>query len=550
MDNFSEQCIITSARQNDFRIPTVDPLQTRSRFADIISAIARTRRLMILCGDAASHGAEMPSLDTPVPVNYDGVTRKLSVRNLLKECSPVHVRPEELQTSKLAAYNRAMTDRRAAARRAPDNMFLRYLGLLHDKGHLVTCVTTSFDGFEAEVRDGISDKIVEMYGSNKTLRCSTRGCSGLSSEETMALDAQMFAEGVAPCRNCTSKYTKTSKARRTGTEATRTLRPALQDTLTVSMEIGDGRTQLVRAAESCQLLLIVGAPWKTPELAQLTNDLSSAVREKYGGVILIDAEQPEGRLTCESIDLQLPCEVEAVLEQLVQAIQQLHHESEEDATLAGEGDFWFEVLNNDLAQHVVPPEAPYSGKACFLCACTIQDYLVNCTKCPVVLCHRREPDDPLEAPDVGGLVSKQLADLQLQGEGDRELTAGSSTDQELDLNPYDEGCVGFNAFDFRHSRPSIEEAKAEFVCDDCWDYADLGMYPHHVRGRRQEREERADWPPPRLALLVYYVEQFWPHAKHICKRVADFWKQCGYQCVVEPVKLEHIAEKTVVFKDL
>ncbi|KAG8720297.1 hypothetical protein FRC09_009790 [Ceratobasidium sp. 395] len=543
MDSFSEQCIITSASQNDFRIPTVDPLEAQSRFADIVSAIARTRRLMILCGDAASHGAEMPSLDTPVPVNHDGMTRKLSVRNLLKECSPAHVRPEELQASKLSAYNRAMTDRRAAARRAPDNMFLRYLGLLHDKGHLVTCVTTSFDGFEADVRDGISDKIVELYGSNKTLRCSTRACSGLTSEETMALDERMLAEGTAP-------YTKTSKARRTGTEATRALRPALQDTLTVSMEIGDGRTQLVQAAESCQLLLIVGAPWRTPELAQLTSDLSSAVREKYGGVILIDDERPAARLTCESIDLQLPCEVEIVLSQLVQSIQQPRPESQEDETLAGEGDFWFEVLNNELARHVVPPLAPYSGKTCLLCSCTIQDYLVDCTKCSVVLCHRREPDDPLKAPDVGGLVSEQLADLHLQGDGDGKVKAGTSAGIDLDMNPYDEGCVGFNAFDFRDSRPSIEEAKAEFVCDECWDYADLGLYPHQMRARRQEREERADRPPPRLAVVVYYVEQFWPQAKHICKRVAEFWRQCGYQCTVEPVKLEHISEKKVVFKDL
>ncbi|KAG8795540.1 hypothetical protein FRC12_012979 [Ceratobasidium sp. 428] len=229
MNNFPEQSIITSGSQSDFRIPTIDPLETRSRFADIISAIARTRKVMVLCGDVASRGAQLPvsfytaylhqrfrpptdtsiglskSLDTLVPVNYDGVTRKLSVRNLLKECSPAHVRPEDLHTGKLAAYNRALTSRRIASRQAPSNLFLQYLGLLHDRGHLVTCVTTSFDGFEAEVREGIAKKIVALYGSNRTLRCSTRGCPGLSATETMALDEPMSAEGVAPCKSCTSK---------------------------------------------------------------------------------------------------------------------------------------------------------------------------------------------------------------------------------------------------------------------------------------------------------------------------------------------------------
>ncbi|KAG8795541.1 hypothetical protein FRC12_012980 [Ceratobasidium sp. 428] len=328
------------------------------------------------------------------------------------------------------------------------------------------------------------------------------------------------------------------------------------------MEVGDGRTQLVRAAESSQLLLIIGAPPKTPELMQLTNDLSSAIREKYGGVILIDSEQPQARQTCESIDLQLPCEVEVVLKQLVRAILQPNRESEEDETLAGEGDFWFEVLNNDLARHVVPPAPPYLGDACCLCSCTIKDYLTKCTKCSAFLCHRREPDDPLkvsevgepidltEVSDVGELVSEQLEDLHLRGDDGQQAAAESSEKEELDLNSYDEGCVGFNAFEFRSSRPSIEEAKAEFVCDGCWDYASCGIYPHQMRARRQKREEGVDRPRPRLAFLVFYVEQFWPHAKHICKRMADFWKLNGYQCHVEPVKLEHLAEKTVLFKDL
>jgi hypothetical protein len=57
----------------------------------------------------------------------------------------------------------------------------------------------------------------------------------------------------------------------------------------------------------------------------------------------------------------------------------------------------------------------------------------------------------------------------------------------------------------------------------------LPCFKHYVRPIAREKPEPVDRPWPRLALLVYYVEQFWPQTKHLCALVSSLWKQMGWQ---------------------
>jgi NAD-dependent SIR2 family protein deacetylase len=146
----------------------------------------------------------------PVLVQYEAESRRQSLYSLLKECSPAHVRPEELPSSKLAAYNSAMAQRRVAARQADRNLFLDFLVRIFKEDRLMTCMTTSFDGLEARSCDGHSDKVVMLYGDNRILRCCTRMCQFMSEEETKSLDEEMCSTGLVLCKGCTQKSAYTA----------------------------------------------------------------------------------------------------------------------------------------------------------------------------------------------------------------------------------------------------------------------------------------------------------------------------------------------------
>ncbi|KAB5589098.1 Hydrocephalus-inducing protein [Ceratobasidium theobromae] len=528
------QNIVSSSTRPSDRLRPINPQKHPSRFLEIISAIAQTESMIILSGDVALSNTGLLPLDVPIPINHSQADpRHITLNSLLRDCDPSIVRPENLPASKLALLNSTMAHRRILARRAKSNTFLDFLKRISDENRLKFCVTTSFDGLEAESTASLADKAIMLRGDNRVLRCCSRGCETMSVEGTKLLDMIMSNSGTALCPGCIKKNVKTAKARRTGNDATRALRPAVQDSVTQSMMLSEEVGLLQQAAGTCQLLLIVGTPLKSAELLQLARDLASAIHQAYGAVILIDSEVIQGSNQYDHIDIHLQCDIQEGLGQVMQEMNRSPvNLNITTSRQADDNDLWFNAINNEIPRRVVPQEDSYLGPVCFHCSCGIRDYLVQCKNCRVNFCYRRIEENSLE--------ETRVAQQPLDGE---------QSDREDDF-PFYEACIVFNMFSRNLPPPSLSQAKDDFVCFNCWDHSKLGHYPHFVRPIAREKIESTDLPWPRLALLVYYIDQFWPQAKHFCTAISSLWKQMGWQCVIEPVKLEHINEKEKVFVDL
>ncbi|KAB5587610.1 Hydrocephalus-inducing protein [Ceratobasidium theobromae] len=487
------QNIVSSSTCPSDRLRPINPRKHPSRFSEIVSAIARTESMIILSGDVALSNAGLLPLDTSIPVPNDQAdTRRVTLSNLLRDCDPSTVRPEEVPASKLALLNSAMAYRRILARKAKSNTFLDFLKRMSDEDRLMFCVTTSFDGLEAESATGLADKVIMLRGDNRVLRCCSRGCETMSIDETMLLDMAMSNLGTVLCPGCSKKNVKTAKARRTGNDATRALRPAVQDSITQSMMLSDEVALLHQAAATCQLLLIVGAPPRSAELLQLARDLASAIHEAYGAVILIDTEAIQGSNQYEHIDIHLQCDIQEGISQVLQEMDLLPvNPNATTSHQADDSDLWFNAINNEIPRQVVPQESTYLGPAHF--------------------CYRRVDENHLEEAAIK----------------EHPLDEGQSSEE--DDFPFYEACIVFNMFSRDLSPPSVSQAKDDFVCFNCWDHSKKGLYPHFVRPVARDKIESVDLPWPRLALVVYYIEQFWPQAKHICTAIGSLWKQMGWQ---------------------
>jgi hypothetical protein len=102
---------------------------------------------------------------------------------------------------------------------------------------------------------------------------------------------------------------KTALAKRVGSERSLALRPAVQLELGAAMLAGDVRSQMLLAAETCQLLLIVGQPLKAPAILDLTRDLAAVIHTRSGGVVYVSPEPLRGRNMFDFIDAQLQLSV-------------------------------------------------------------------------------------------------------------------------------------------------------------------------------------------------------------------------------------------------
>ncbi|KAG8722665.1 hypothetical protein FRC08_014410 [Ceratobasidium sp. 394] len=329
-----------------------------------------------------------------------------------------------------------------------------------------------------------------------------------------------------------------------GSEKTRALRAAVQNHLGADLVAGDGRARLVEAAAECQLLLIVGTSLKLDGLLDLTRELAEQIHLRYGAVVYIHPEPLKGRHTYTHIDFHLASDVLGVVGRITDAMNTTlgsavgdddHMEVDAD----GEEDFWFDIANNEVQRQHLAQEALYEGPACAHCSCTVPEYLAQCGKCATLFCYRRTHD--FKADEVQ--LSPVPADVT------NTMPSGESS-EEQDNFPLDEACIAFDFYEPIDARPCVEVAKRAFVCPDCWDHKSFGLYPHFVRPAPRLTVERPDQPWPRLAALVYYVEQFWPQARHLCTSLAGIWRSKGWECAIEPVKLEHLGEKTTVFDGL
>ncbi|KDN36769.1 hypothetical protein RSAG8_10633, partial [Rhizoctonia solani AG-8 WAC10335] len=315
-----------------------------------------------------------------------------------------------------------------------------------------------------------------------------------------------------------------------------------------------------------KLLLIVGAQSKDPDLLNLTRDLAMSVHDSDGAVIYIDSVALPGA-QYDHIDIQLQADIQETLGEVLRQMPRLQDLGEGEVEAAyPDADFWFDMIQNDIPVRLTQQEKPYDGAHCCHCGCGITDYLAQCIKCSDHYCYRQlqaddSEDDGSEDEGLKPKRGEQEAARAACSSSPPTYPAGSippnaeapgnhGVQDIVETFPYHEACIGFNMLSLICPRPPLAEATRSFVCPYCWNHGERGLYPHFVRpGSRDSAEtKKPTWP--RMAMVVYYVESFWPHAKQLMSLTAGRWKQLGWQCVLEAVKLQHLDEKEDVFQDL
>jgi hypothetical protein len=199
--------------------------------------------------------------------------------------------------------------------------------------------------------------------------------------------------------------------------------------------------------------------------------------------------------------------------------------------------------------------------------------LIQCIGCDVILCARQINFDESDSAEVGQDGTIVPIDVPPKDE-----------DGDEDAPPFarEESCVILNHFSRDGKRPRLEQAKDDFACADCWDRKLRGLYPvrssaragfvdtdlgvdqHYVRPFHRLAPTLLGQKAPRTAVLIFYIEQFWPHAKHLTALLAarfanlswpvstsSFSSKSGItsssfsKCIVQPVKLEQLGERPV-----
>ncbi|KAG8734411.1 hypothetical protein FRC11_014257 [Ceratobasidium sp. 423] len=620
--------LITSTSKVSDRLRPINNIKHPSRFAEIIAGIARTRKVLILSGDAALSGTGIQPLDDIVP--QLSPSRSITYRSFIREAT---LRPEEFPTSRLVTFNQVMTHRRIAARDAKGSMFLDYLGKLCQENKLAKCLTTSIDGLEARSSPEVAPRVVTLYGDNQFVRCLDPNCNGLTEAETTAMDDRFLTEEIILCSVCCSRNQNQGRVRRHGTSEPRALRPCVQKRCGLSfvqVEIpidddgdqgdeyvdepdlapkgGNGKasgsqkgtslagsggevpngskpksraprkkrepqvkftppdpTKLAGYDEGCHLFLIVGAPPKDPDLLDVVRDLASSVHERDGAVVYIDPAPLHGTSQHDHIDIHLQGDIQETLgDILLQMRRRLGPSEHMDEELGSDVDLWFEfappptpvcqLIQNDIPVRQTEKEASYGGDVCAHCQCGITEYLAKCTQCHLNFCYRRVQDEGNECDD------SDTEEADLGGIGNNIGAPGilppvnpskeGPTNAEPDRFPFHEACIVFNMFSPSSSRPTLTEATRSFVCPECWKHKESGLYPHYLRPPPRDSIELNGDQWPRLVLVVYYLEQFWPQTKHLIALTTGYWRQLGWEFLAQPVKLQQLQEREDPFVNL
>ncbi|KAG8736716.1 hypothetical protein FRC10_009025 [Ceratobasidium sp. 414] len=566
---------MASSSANSHNLPPISSSEKdHARFKQLINSIVRTKHVLVLCGDSATSQSGLPSLAYAVPsqpledvvdARFGSQTRRTPLRTLLRDCSPATVAADNLDTRLLASLNTAMAARRIAARSAPASSFHRFLAGMCAEDRLVRCLTTSFDGLEARGNPALEAKTMMLHGDNRVLRCCRRGCSGKNQADTAGLDRKLLSPAPLsdssgdygqPCDSCVKKHKKTAVARRACGEKSLLLRPAVETELPSDMVAGETRADLLACARASQLLLIVEQPLKLQRMLNLTRDLAEVVHERSGAVVYVGREPLRGRNLFNHVDVQLQLDASDLAAHVAEETDKvLLSAGKDQGEVYDEPDFWFEVsslphlssrnradgewscpqvISNQLPRLTRSEQAPYEGEVCERCLCSVPEYLVSCRLCESRFCCRRVNYN--ESPS---------APLDEQG-----VHRPTDEADENDLFTLEDACLALNLYSASGSRPPLEQAKKEFACPDCWNHRVHGLYPHFLKPVPRLRKEKAGQPWPRLALVVYYLEQFWPQAKHMINLVGGRWATKGWSCEIEPIKLEHLAEKKQVFESM
>ncbi|CUA75202.1 Eukaryotic translation initiation factor 3 subunit B [Rhizoctonia solani] len=501
---------VASTRVLDFTETNTD------RLATVIETIAKTEKIMLMSGPGVSIacGLSYLDMDEQIIVQSGDSQYGSSLQNAFDDCSLLNTEAKSVSEDKLAAFNKYMVDLRIRARSAPMSIFHLLLQRTLREKRVMRCLTTSFDGLDQQPDSAIDEKVIRMYGDNRFLRCCMPLCPGIYSAEEAYIDDQLRSKGIVFCPPCTREAQKIKSQRLAAQSAAmRLLRPAVDIHLPTELQrVGDLRSEVMKEAKSCQLLLIVGLPLKSGEVYDLMRELASEVHHSYGAVVYVDNETIRGRNTSGIIDFHLQMDIEDFSSRILVEMdnhREMGHDINADPALElDQSEIWYEVMNNTLEPESSAQESEDTGPLCCLCGLSDPLCLTRCTKCSDYLC----------IPSIYGPYGKHKS------------------------------CLVFGGYTGRRPDPlSTKSDKDDFICPWCWKHSEHGLYPHYVRPAPQMNVHMRDGTAPRMAMIIYYLDQFWPHAKHLCSLVKNRWQMYGWPSHVEPAKLEGLTRGQKLF---
>ncbi|KAG9084732.1 hypothetical protein FS749_005000 [Ceratobasidium sp. UAMH 11750] len=435
-----------------------------SRCADLIRTISQTEKMIIVCGSGVCAASGMPSPDTTVQLRHGKFQCQTTLRKAIKDCSRFNLNAKNLGEDKLAAFNKVMADLRIRARSATPSTFHQLLQhTLHER-RVVRCLTCNFDGLETIGDSENEGRVVMMYGDNRRLHCCTEDCAGVDAQRQKHIEDELLSGRTVLCPPCTKIAETMGSQRRVGRSSVRFLRPEVHVEMADNLlPLGDLRDEILEAAASCKLLLLVGVSLKCPETFGLIYDLSSKVHEQSGAVVLVDPKPTKGRNTSHCIDFHLKVEIEDFSAQTlvamnfkrqspagdVETLSPAKSESRNQwyevsasrgataATLSPRSTTSGQVMGNNVQSEISVEDCQPTEPMCCLCNITVTECLLQCTECGDYLCYpgKFNPE---------GRIRSCIVALKHPGERDG-----------------------------RYTKPAADN----FVCPWCWKHSERGVYP-------------------------------------------------------------------------
>ncbi|CEL64038.1 hypothetical protein RSOLAG1IB_11022 [Rhizoctonia solani AG-1 IB] len=313
-----------------------DSTNQPAAFNAVVEAIAKTDRIIFLCGPDLSTAAGMAALNKPSAINSNGIASQMSLSALIKECSSPDRGLSQLPNKQLAAYNMAMAERRIRARSAPINTFHQYFQRVFGLKHVVRYLTTSFDALEAAGKRAVESKVIRMHGDNRILRCCTSKCPGVREKDVTAFDGSFLRGATLLCEDCPLMAEQPSTSRRQAQAAlSNHLRPAVQANIGIDMLPGGKlRNKVITGAKSTDLLLIAGISLQADEIMDLAQEIAEEVHGRYGGVVYIGEQPICGRTAKYHVDFHLKMDPDECAHHIFDAMERVRQEWPSESALS------------------------------------------------------------------------------------------------------------------------------------------------------------------------------------------------------------------------
>ncbi|KAG9099177.1 hypothetical protein FRC06_005545 [Ceratobasidium sp. 370] len=449
----------------------------------VLEGVARSKSLVVVCGSGISVAAGIPSFrelantEEPIP------STTIPWRKFVAMTTERKPSPAQLQT-----INKAMTQFRIQARQVELTPFHRFIHRKIDMGECTSCITANFDGLEARHRPDLRSRMVMLHGDNTTLACPAPGCPELNGDEVHSFDSRFLTGETVLCPSC---VTASNLPRRTHAKPQLLRANVLLDgSIDPNIHVNGTWDQVLLEAEGADALLIAGTSLNTPETCALVDELVCRVRANEGAVVFINIVDYSKSRLAHLMDFSLQIDAQECASTLLAIMDQ---DSAETASQV-----WEEFSEPTLPSATFIPPPPSVDRKCCQCDLAMQDALLSCITCGSVYCYER-PDEHLGSMCVvlHGLVS---------------LPPGTP----------------------------LETSIQSFECYECFDHEKPEIFPHLVRPTRFFYEYPDPETPPRLALVVYYLSQFWPDAEHTITSIVNSWGLEGWECSYKPIPLHSV----------